>query len=1486
MVFLRHQVPSRKRPSSSSFVSPLVSSKIPKSTATEQPRSCSGNEDSSPAVAIDKFVSILADAGCTLINPSGPPCLPSDPLKLRSYLDRLFSASSDGDLLRSQFLAGLSAYINSSQNLRRLLVSSNQYVRTESLMRHLLLVPSIQLDVQILLLEKIPEYFDVSPESSLEDDAARLIINQFRWLDFVVDSCAFCDKLMQVLSISPLALKKEIIGSLPEIIGDPNTKVVVDYLGQMLQEDSSIIMPVLDCFSNLHLEDVLQEQVTTIAISFIRTIDGENVPHLLRFLLLSATSQNVRRIIRQIREQLNFVGTSNYHATQLRGKKPLVDSTEASILDALRTTLLFKNVLCEEVLKELISLEQPQDHKIIDLWFIVLIHMNGESMQKTVEKIFKKKVVGNCIQKVMIDQCIFGNKELVKGYFPSFLSLSEYLLACREQKAREFGIHMYLCLFEAFTDTYYRQEVIGSIITHVGSGISFEVNSALEALSFLVSKYARDLISFATHINGLLDYLEGFTIENLHKVYEILSQIALLAQSGADCCRSSFGNEILMIVRKQVSHPDLKYKKMGLIGVLKLVSCLADANKVSDASFQKTDSEEALELLRTSLESCKHVYLPMVLLYDELAALLEYKKLQPTIMEWIIKHVGDFESLFLSDLDGGQLCVPNTYEGLEGQLWINLDGEMSPICLSIFPLASSSSESMTSLQTLPAYFLLLSAVERLTNQGSLGGIDALLGCPLHLPSFKYFSKDGWMSLTAKQKQIAILSLYYAVNWIRELLNAFCTQIVQGFESISQATREDLITKLLKRLRNLIFLESLLNNFIQCHPMSLPELHFHFHHSETSFLDHANNTMHVENKNDQKNTQHTTTQNKAKLKKTSKPSTSSDMNGRFKQPTLHDILSKKGASTCKQVLSEDSSGQSSSHQSSEPLKSADQDSSNSTEPLVLEVSAATKALDTQRFKFRPLLSQCFSLLEFSIHQKQDSCCSDPAAELPLCLYLLRDLHEKLDCFTTSGKKISSRCTVPAHGYSRLTVEEFLSKIRPLFQNLRRHFDCAVSILKDGDKTCEGHWEVHSESAGNPDITNHVFAKSSVPIFVCKEVLHCFSKMLNLPEIQVEKGILSDLLQAFQLSKSETAVKRGPTGWTIEDLYIGAFSFMEDGLHTACTFSFRLASESLFTLESIISSVQKFLDNSERTGKSTPSTSIHQAVLTFRNRLGNFAQKLLKHNWEDENLDNGWKNKGELVQKILHIYLENSESKSELLDEIAGSIMSQTTPTLTNHDQHGFQTLRNETFVVWYRELHEENLATLKSSVKDAIHGKLKDGVKLETVEKHLIRIQKSVNVLVSLINLCRTHNKVYVHAVAVKCGGKFVDSFLKGFDFLQGHFLTHKELVLDLVRELQKATRIIQTLCSEAKGSKQIVITSKIPSTKRSIERFLFHVKALLHTKASANTFWMGNLKHKDLNGQIVSSQVYADAHENDDEDSDEGDDNDQPLNMASEDEDS
>lgn len=87
-------------------------------------------------------------------------------------------------------------------------------------------------------------------------------------------------------------------------------------------------------------------KVTTLALSYVRTIDAEHMPYLLKFLLLSATPMNAQKIISKIREQLKNFGVSNTSMTQhnkFKGKS-VADNVDSSILDALRSSLRFKNV--------------------------------------------------------------------------------------------------------------------------------------------------------------------------------------------------------------------------------------------------------------------------------------------------------------------------------------------------------------------------------------------------------------------------------------------------------------------------------------------------------------------------------------------------------------------------------------------------------------------------------------------------------------------------------------------------------------------------------------------------------------------------------------------------------------------------------------------------------------------------------------------------------------------------------------------------------------------------------------------------------------------------------------------------------------------------------------------------------------------------------------------------------------------------------------
>nr|GMC91789.1 Fanconi anemia group D2 protein homolog isoform X2 [Ipomoea batatas] len=1490
-----NQLSSRKRPSkpNNAFVPPFAHPpKIPKTTATAAVSQSAPPHQSQSTNPVDKMVAVLADAGCTLINPAGPPCLPSDLPKLRHRLHHLFSSDST---LRSEFLHGLCSYINSPNSLRRILSHSNRdglvSVRSESVVRVLLLVPSIQSDIQNMLLEKLPEYFDMDPSGPLpssrfEDDIARLILNQFRWLDFLVDSEAFIDRLLQVLSICPLHLKREMIGSLPEIIGDQNNKVVVDSLQHMLEEDPSVIIPVLDCFSNLHLDETLKEQVVTIGLSCIRTADMEHMPYLLRFLLLSATISNTRRIISHIREQLKLVGGFSYHATQ-QGKmkgKSIVNDGEASVLDALRSSLQFNKIICEEVLKELKSLEKARDHKTIDIWLLVLIYKNSESLQKSIEKLLKKKIVEGYIDEALFDQCVHGNKAIAQDYLPTFISISGYLLTCKEQKAQEFGIHMYKCLFEEFVDSFSRQELLGALITHVGSGISHEVRSGLQAMALIASKYSHELIPLSSHImeiryyfgthgsefnTPLLRCLHSLRMQSLHlTVYEAFSLLALSARSNAGS-RSSISNELLMIVRKQLSNPDLKYKKMGLIGTVKIVYYFgAEVINSSQSSSQKSNVEEALELLKTSLESCKQIPLPLIMFYDELVVTLKNRSLHPSITEWISKHIGDFESKYLSDLDGGQLPIKDVYCGLEGQLWMNLDGDISPICVNLLPLVSSSLRSAPSLEILPAKISLLSTIEKLTNQGSLLGIDALLGCPLHLPSSKLFSVPAWQSLNGNQKQIIILSLYYAANWIRELLNAFCSQVTNKCDHVSQGTKEEIALKLFKRLRNLIFLESMLNNCLRQYPLSLPELC----PLEPPSKNLVNQTREHERSNELTKRDISSSESTRK-KKNKNPalSASSKEDGKLRQPTLTDVLRKAGVIPSPEVLNEDLSGTCS--KGSIP-ESSGSHQNNLISPLNVEISSAAKLLEPQRHKFRPLLLECFPI--FALSKNQVSCCPDPAAELPLHLYLLRDLSQKLDYCSPQQKQIlAKRASLPP-SLGCMNVMDFLNHVRLLFPSLKKNLDHVLYILREDTEICQDHWNVQSAAAGNPDITGILCSTSKVSYSVLKETLCCFAKMVNIPEIQMETAVLTDLLEAFQPTKIPDSFFLGmhhiPSPGNIDYLYSGAYYYLEELFSVASTISFTLSSEVVLTLEAVILSIRKIVDkDSDETGNIIQKGFIKELFPFLCEKLGTSAKTLLTQKYDSENVEEDSKIRRELVQKILRIYLENCQSTSDSLNELACSILPQVTPKGGQvEDKCSFPSLCPATFIAWYRVMHEQNVATLNRLVKEVCQlEKSKARDNMENVDCLLNRLQQSVNVVVSLVSMCKTHNKVAVRAMAVKFGGKFVDSFLRGSISIAWRANSPTGLEANYYNQQNSIYKeIYGALPLSCQGSPSFYI-------KRM--HFLDGCKFIIEVCVMA-----GNLKHKNLVGDIVSSQAYKEEEEDVDHNEDENTEEDQPVDVANE----
>ncbi|MCO5569168.1 hypothetical protein L7F22_022878 [Adiantum nelumboides] len=313
----------------------------------------------------------------------------------------------------------------------------------------------------------------------------------------------------------------------------------------------------------------------------------------------------------------------------------------------------------------------------------------------------------------------------------------------------------------------------------------------------------------------------------------------------------------------------------------------------------------------------------------------------------ISKQTIEFESLFLWTL---AIFLPSSkvwkawkVMGSVGYAWMNLDGEVSPILLNIQSLLmSDDTSSSQALLFLPSSFRLLAAVERATNQGSLGNIDALLGCPLYLPVYKVFVGAEWQDLAPTLKETACTAIFHAINWIRELINTYSTQIQATNDNLTQATREEIAAKILKRMHNLIFFELLLGECMKAVPLlSFPILH--------SDIERGNGSIPRKN-----------------LSK-GEPAAKKDMKRKA-------VDVEEGCT----LLAMESSG-------------------------AANFKKKVGQLEEQRWKYRSLSVHSLSILAIPQDRPSPGCCPDPYAELPLQLYILHDLHHKLECLDKQIRK---------------------------------------------------------------------------------------------------------------------------------------------------------------------------------------------------------------------------------------------------------------------------------------------------------------------------------------------------------------------------------------------------------------------------------------------------------------------------------------------------
>ncbi|NXW40997.1 FACD2 protein, partial [Nyctiprogne leucopyga] len=1317
-----------------------------------------------------------------------------------------------------QFISGLESHIKDRNQFKNCLLPCTP-IRTEgsrtlvhsyceSLIKLLLGIKILQPAVITLLLEKIPEFFfDIV--GTFGTNFPRLIINQFKWLDKLLDSQDLVKKLMQMVSVSPVPIQHDIITSLPEILEDSQQSDVARELSCLLKQGRRLTVPILDALSRLDLDAGLLAEVRQSAMAIVPSVKLEDLPVVVKFILHNVKAADAVEVISDLRKSLDLsscvlplqiLGSQKKLKSQVQASSSTSQVTTSQncvklLFDVIKLAVRFQKDVSEAWIKAIENSTSVADHKVLDLIVLLLIHSTNTKNRKQTEKLLRSKIRLGCIPEQLMQNAFQNHSTVIKDFFPSILALAQTFLHSTHPAIVSFGSCMYKQAFAAF-DSYCQQEVVTALVTHVCSGNETELDISLDVLTDLVMLHTSLLMRYATFVKTILDSTQKLNPCQIRKLFYILSTLAFSQRQEG----SYIQDDMHMVIRKWLSSTVPNHKQMGIIGAVTMIGSVAlKRNEGDGSSLERPELHSERDgQLSTLLDlvgfCCEQTPEVLALYYDELASLIEKQKgnLDLQLLEEFGKSlVEDFPSDFVVDLsptvDGSFLFPVKSLYNLDE------DESQGAIAINLLPLVSQSelgrvtdgmsnqSKRVVSPICLSPCFRLLRLYTGEQNRGSLEEIDALLGCPLYLTDLEVEGKLD--SLSKREREFLCSLLFYALNWFREVVNAFCEQ-----------QDAEMKGKVLTRLQNITELQNVLGKCLAATPGYVPP--------PATFDSEALEAV---------------------------PSVNSAGPVRKRNGKKKKADGSKAGSADRSQADDSSEGNQPDTELSELEKTAAE----------REAGNPLAQLQSYRPYFRELDLEVFTVLHCGLLTKSvlDTEMHTEAREVvqlgpaELC-FLLDDLCWKLEHVLTPGS--SRRVPFPKASYKDIGFSHLCQR------SPKEVAMCVVKLLKplcNHMENMHNYFQVITQNRGVEDDPG-----------------------VNIQEHQLMYSCYQQLLLTFR----SLFAWNGFSQHENTDLLRSALQVLADRLKPGET--------EFLPLEELISESFDYLLNFQQSVPSFHCAFILTQLLIAiaekpmagrkKEKMAALAKQFLCQSWVKPSGD---REKGSQFNSALHtllcVYLEHAGNILKAIEEIT----SVGVPELINSAKDGcsstYPTLNRQTFPVFFRVM----MAQLESSVKSISAGKPSDSSEVQ-LEK-LLWWNIAVRNFHILINLVKVFDSRPVLSICLKYGRLFVEAFLKlAMPLLDYSFKKHRDDVQSLLKTLQLSTRQLHHMCGHSKIRQDIGLTNHVPLLKKSLEQFVYRVKAMLAFNHCQEAFWVGILKNRDLQGEEIMSQA-SEARDSDEEDS-------------------
>uniref|UniRef100_A0A2P2I1W6 Fanconi anemia group D2 protein homolog n=2 Tax=Hirondellea gigas TaxID=1518452 RepID=A0A2P2I1W6_9CRUS len=1366
---------------------------------------------------------------------------------------RLGTALTSSDETVTEFLTGLENYLKGPHRLKWSLLytetapdcSVANRGNQDSLVRLLLNIDALQPPLVTLLTDTL---LTLAYEQSENDDSslASLVLGNLRWLEHVVKPEHLMDAVLLVLQAATTTVQKEIIHFIPNIITDEFHAKIADSLIDLYESTPCLCPAILDALHHLTLTD---ERISEVHHTVLRNLHATAPPHLpcvTRFLLHNTHAATAYQVLSDVREKLYVPAerenaAPSSQASQQRGVAPQVESNAENagisvlLFSTIKMALLLHKYLTNAWLKTIEDVEHS-DVRPVDVWLLLLVHDAVPGRRRAVYSILRNKIRAGLQYDALLTDTLSANPAVLHEYFDSVKRVAGVMLRSPEPAFSHFGASIYKIVFECSSGTAsQQQEIIVALLAHLGDDQHVRL-AALTLLASLAHQHTAAMAKFAIFLKGSLEQLERLSLQESRCLLDAVTAVA------ANDPNTALHSDLAIYTRKLLNQTDIRYKRLGVLSAVLTLKNSSGESNPGDSSSSSSGStsgggEDVLEVVRACTANCPPA---SALFMDELASTILRDGINTRLERWLSGKLEEtFETVFIQDLESDTPPIVTGTTGLKFVLAFDLEvEEQAAIAVNLGELveklelhrrqenknetrSADAAPGQTILITLAPHFRLLRMVVSHLNGGELSAIDGLLGCPVYYPHSDSLQPETFATLSIDNQTVLLSCLFFAANWFRELINAFVTQ-----------KTPELKKKVYSRLRHLLEVEQSLSVLLPLCPSYQPHLAAsHIDPSNAQPPPVASASGHNSAAAAKKKTR------KPKQKKKQKRSGGTD------GPVDSTAVPGTAATQSSQLTGTLAPSQ---------LPATHSHTGKQDE-------RTTADLGLYKAYLRELQLDVFCLLFKTMSLDTEMQSAGNQLSVPEAEFLLTDLNLKLGHVFGAVKRSSTLGKTSAGkdvGFWHLdlfSAEELATQAQRFVKPLCVHLDTISKFFKsliddhDGILDCSG-----------------VLNERTLPVArVQGLLLTALQHLLAWPSLYRQQHLYTSMLRIICRKQWPSKSVETVQELSQEQLLWGAFCYARRQVHALLELGsgvlvVRLL-EAVVTLAKLLNCESAPHGEHDEEEEQEQDTSDQHYSSSYGYKLGLVVATILRRNWTTAG--EGLPDKGAVynqrVAALLQCWLRNSPRPLEVIQQISSAGVDEYIACDGKEPvSETFPTLNKGTLVIYVSCM----LSNLSSSVKKALATTTAEesGHRRSTEEEYVACLKvwtAGVDVYTKIFRVVKLHHSRHLLSACLKYARPFIELFLSlGMPVMDSCLQSHRTEVCQVIKTLQAATRILQIVCTESKVNKDVSLTSYVPMTRRSMASLVFRVKAMLVHHNCSQAFWLGVLKNRNLDGEIIPSQ--------------------------------